>query len=176
MVTAAEDNRSAPKHALERLRNARNQMGLEADDECWLVLDTDHHLEPNHRANFIQLMLDAENEGFRVALSCPCFEFWLLLHHVDENSAGTFRNCAEVEKSIRSVVGEYNKTNLKREHFSDRSIENATLRAERLDASIAGGHLPEAPTTRIYKLIRAITARGVPADLPPEPRPLLIPE
>lgn len=175
VVAAAEDNRSAPQHALDRLREKRSRMNLEKHDECWLVLDTDHHLEQNHRPNFIRLILDAENEGVKVALSRPCFEFWLLLHHVDEITASTLVECSDVENSIRSVVGQYNKTNLKREHFINGSVEAATLRAERLDLTVPGGHLPEAPTTRIYKLIRGIAAKGLPSELPSELRALVTP-
>jgi hypothetical protein len=148
-------------------------MQLEPHDECWLVLDTDHHLDQNHRPNFIRLIRDAENEGINVALSRPCFEFWLLLHHVDEVTASALSECSDVANAIRSVVGQYNKTNLKREHFINGAVEAATLRAERLDLTVPGGYLPEAPTTRIYKLIRRIAAKGLPSDLPSELRALV---
>ncbi len=175
VVAAAEDNRSAPQHALDRLREKRSKMKLEPHDECWLVLDTDHHLGENHRPNFIRLIREAEDEGVKVALSRPCFEFWLLLHHIDEITASALTECSEVENSIRSVVGEYNKTNLKRQHFTNGSVEAATLRAERLDLTVPGGYLPEAPTTRIYKLIRGIAAKCLPSELPSALRPLTAP-
>lgn len=176
LVAAAEDNLSAPRHALERLRRKRDSMNppLREDDECWLVLDTDHHLSGSHRANLIALILEAEADNIHVALSCPCFEFWLLLHHVDEVQAQAALNCEEIQGLIRSQVGEYNKTNLKREHYHAGSAADATLRAERLDDTVCGGHLPEAHTTRVYKLIRAITAKGLPSDLPPELRGLAV--
>ena len=172
VVAAAEDDKSAPRHALDRLRKERTERDLKSYDECWLVLDTDHHLEPNHRKNLIQVVREAKEDGIHVALSCPCFEFWLLLHHVDERDARGLTKCADVEKAIRSVVGEYNKANLKREHYSNGSVESATLRAERLDVTSTSGHIPEGPTTRIHKLIRAITAKALPAELPPELRKL----
>jgi hypothetical protein len=172
IVAAAEDNRSAPRHALDRLRKQRKDMKLRARDECWLVLDTDHHLEDNHRPNFIELIREAEKDRIHVALSRPCFEFWLLLHHENWQGASALARCGDVETRLRSAVGEYNKTELKREHFVNGSVEAATLRAERLDASVAGGHLPAGPTTRIYKLIRAIVAKALPADLPRELRQL----
>jgi len=145
---------------------------LREDDECWLVLDTDHHLEGPHRANLIETILEAEKDDVHVALSCPCFEFWLLLHHMDEFQAQAASNCDEIQTLIRSSVGEYNKTNLKREHYGAGSAVDATVRAERLDGGVPGGHLPETHTTRIYKLIRAIAAKGLPSDLPAELRNL----
>ena len=173
VVAAAEDDKSAPQHALDRLRKERTERDLKSYDECWLVLDTDHHLEPNHSKNLIEVVRAAEEEGIHVALSCPCFEFWLLLHHVDEHDALGLTKCADVEKAIRLVVGEYNKTNLKREHYWNGSVENATLRAERLDLTVTSGYVPEKPTTQVHKLIRAITAKALPADLPPELRNLI---
>lgn len=56
VVDATLDTRSAPQHVLERLINKRDELALEEDDECWLVLDTDHNLQPNHIASFTQVL------------------------------------------------------------------------------------------------------------------------
>jgi len=173
VVDPTEDNKSDPRHVLERLRKRRDKEQLQPDDECWLVLDTDHNTEPNHRPNLITSIRDAHDAGIQVALSFPCFELWLLLHHIDEEDAKSLWKCGDVESKIRSYVGEYNKTNLKPNHYGDGSASNATLRAERLDETVTSGDIPDSPTTRIYRLIRAIVSKGLPSDLPLELRPLL---
>jgi hypothetical protein len=44
----------------------------------------------------------------------------------------------DAEQKIRSVLGEYNKTNLKRRHYPDASVCDACNRAERLDRTVEG--------------------------------------
>jgi hypothetical protein len=172
VVDPTEDSKSDPRHVLERLRKRRIKEQLRPDDECWLILDTDHNTEPNHRPNLIATIRDAQDEGIQVAMSFPCFELWLLLHHIDEEDTKCLLTCRDVESTIRSHVGEYNKTNLKPDHYGNGSASNATLRAERLDETVTSGDIPNAPTTRIYRLIRAIVSKGLPSDLPLELRPL----
>ncbi|HEY1951031.1 MAG TPA: RloB family protein [Bryobacteraceae bacterium] len=173
VVDPTEDTKSDPRHVLERLRKRRDKEQLQPDDECWLVLDTDHNIEPNHRPNLITTIRDAQKDGIQVALSFPCFELWLLLHHIDEEHVKSLGKCGDVESTIRSYVGEYNKTNLKPAHYGDGSASDATLRAERLDQTVTSGDIPNSPTTRIYRLIRAIVSKGVPSDLPLELRHLI---
>jgi hypothetical protein len=170
VVAPTLDTKSAPRHVLDRLIARRDEVGLEDTDECWLVLDTDHNPEPNHRAGFITVIREAQSIGVNVALSCPCFEIWLLLHHASEQEASNLTRCGEVELAIRARVGEYNKAKLKREHYADGSAVDATLRAERLDGTVPGGDIPEAPTTRIYRILRAILSKSLPSQLPAELR------
>ncbi len=170
LVDPTIDTKSAPQHVLSRLLAGRDKEGLEPDDECWLVLDTDHNVRPGHRATFIQTIQDAKAAGIEVALSCPCFEFWLLLHHVTEDEAAGLTNCAEIQDLIRLKVGSYNKLRLQREHFRVGSAAEAILRSEGLDATVPGGVIPQEPTTRVYKLLRAMRAKTLPSELPPELR------
>lgn len=172
IVDATLDTRSSPKHVLDRLRKRKEQEQLEEDDECWLVLDTDHNIQPGHLPGLIETVHEAQESGIHVALSFPCFEFWLLLHHFEEDRAKSLATCGDVESAIRAHVGEYSKTNLKAHHYADGSAADATLRAERLDLTVTTGDIPNAPTTRIYRLIRAIVSKGLPSDLPLELRAL----
>jgi hypothetical protein len=158
---------------LERLRARHDQEHFEPDDECWLVLDTDHNTAPNHLPTLITTIREAQDDGIHVALSFPCFEFWLLLHHVDEEEARHLLKCGDVESTIRANVGEYNKTNLKAEHYGNGSASDATIRAERLDQTVGGGDIPDSPTTRVYRLIRAIVSKGIASDFPIELRALI---
>jgi hypothetical protein len=103
-----------------------------------------------------------------VALSKPCFELWLLLHHELETAVSTLRNAKEVEEALRARLGEYNKSNLKAEHYPQSSVVAAIERAENLDLSVGGGSIPNASATRVYQLWKAIVSKALPSQLPPE--------
>lgn len=170
VVDATLDTKSAPQHVLSRPIARKDKEDLQPDDECWLVLDTDHNPDPNHRATFIQTIHSAQAQGFRVALSRPCFEIWLLLHHATEAEVAHLTNCGEIQNLIRSKVGSYNKTRLRASDYRDGSAAEAILRSERLDAIVSGGDIPRSATTRVYKLLRSIIAKSLPSQLPRELR------
>ncbi len=170
IVDATLDTKSAPQHVLQRLMERRNEEALEDDDECWMVLDTDHNAQPNHIRGFTDTIKEARSRGIRVALSYPCFEIWLLLHHATEDEASGLSSCGDIQGLIRSKVGSYNKTRLDRKHYEGGPASDAIVRAERLDLSVAGGEIPLSPTTRVYKLMRAILSKGLPSEVPAELR------
>jgi hypothetical protein len=165
-VVETDDTKSAAVYVLERLK----KVSFEVDDERWMVLDTDHCIELNHFSSFIQALIEARQAGIKIALSKPCFELWLLLHHVSEGDVIGLRNASETEAKLREVLGEYNKTNLKPEHYPLASIAAAITRAERLDAQVQGGDRPEKNTTRVYQLLKAILASIPVAQRPEELR------
>ncbi len=162
-VVHTDDSNSAAVYVLERLQKVSH----EDDDERWMVLDTDHCIEPNHFPSFIKAISDARQAGIKIALSKPCFELWLLLHHVDENAVMSLRNAAETEVALRGVLGEYSKCNLKPEHYPLETIAVAIDRAERLDAKVSGGDKPDGNTTRVYLILKAILA-SIPVTQRPE--------
>jgi hypothetical protein len=163
------DGTSAAHHVLERLLLVNH----EPDDELWMLLDTDHCVQGPHLAAFVQTLAEAKRQGVNVALSKPSFELWLLLHHVDETALGILPAARDVEQKLRSVLGEYNKTNLKQRHYPEASVCEACNRAERLDRTVEGGDIPVGNTTRVYQLWRVVVAKALPQQLPPELRPLL---
>ena len=162
-VVETDDTKSAAVYVLERLK----KFEVEEDDERWMVLDTDHCIQESHFPSFIQAITEARQAGIKITLSRPCFELWLLLHHVDEAEVSGLKNAAETEAKLREVLGEYNKRNLKAEHYPLANIASAITRAERMDAHVPGGDRPEANTTRIYQLLKAILA-SIPVAQRPE--------
>jgi RloB-like protein len=155
---------SVAEYVLERLL----PFDHEEDDERWMLLDTDHVIQGTHLPGFLRALQTAANHGVKVALSRPCFELWLLLHHVPETAVSTLGNAREVEDALRARLGEYNKTNLKKEHYPRASIMEAIERAERLDATVGGGSIPPANSTRVYQLWRSIASKALPSQLPEE--------
>ena len=138
-----------------------------------MLLDTDHCAQGAHLASFVDALREAKRQGVNVALSKPSFELWLLLHHVEETAIGVLPAAKDVEEALRTRLGEYNKANLKKEHYPLTSVCNACIRAERLDATVAGGEIPNDNTTRVYRLLKAIAAKALPQQLPSELRCLL---
>jgi hypothetical protein len=163
-VVPAERGRSAAGNVLDRLLGFEH----ENDDELWILLDTDHYTQGTHLSSFVSVIAEARRQGVRVALSKPCFELWLLLHHAEESQMANLSSAKQVELALRSQLGGYNKTNLRAEDFPITSVIAACNRAGRLDASVAGGDIPRDNTTRVYKLWKAIAAKALPSQLPTE--------
>lgn len=168
-VVPTPDGSSAASHVLDRLLRVDHDL----DDELWMLLDTDHCAQGTHLASFVETLRKAKQQGVNVSLSKPSFELWLLLHHIEETALGVLPAAKDVEEALRARLGEYNKTNLKQVHYPFRSVGDACIRAERLDATVAGGEIPNQNTTRVYRLLKAIAAKALPQHLPPELRCLV---
>jgi hypothetical protein len=160
---------SAARHVLERLL----QFDHEEDDELWLLLDTDHYTSGAHFPGFISAVTEARRRGVKVALSRPCFELWLLLHHVNEAEAVPLADASAATALLRSIVGQYNKSRLRAEHYPVATVPSACERAERLDSGVGGGDNPDANTSRVYLLWKSIVAKALPSQLPEPLRGLL---
>lgn len=168
-VVPTVDGSSSAQHVMGRLL----EIDHEEDDELWMLLDADHYLGGSHRRNFIQAISEARQRGIKIALSKPCFELWLLLHHVDESVIDTLSSAVETESLLRERLGQYNKKNLKQQHYPLTSVSDACIRAERLDGRVSGGDIPDKNTSRVYLLWKAIAAKALPAQLPSELQNLL---
>lgn len=165
-VVPAQDGHSTAKGALAALLDLTSDCNEEFGDERWLLLDTDHCTSGTHLEPYLQAIQDARQRGISIAQSRHCFELWLLLHHESEENVGALANAEQIETALREKLGEYNKTNLKKEHYPLELVCEAILRAERLDAQVQGGDVPEENTTRVYKLWRAIISKALPSQLP----------
>lgn len=174
-VFIADDDRTrAAQGALDDLRSIPSSE-MQPNDERWLILDTDHFIEGSHLSTFTRVISEAEREGIHVSLSRPCFEFWLLLHHASPEGLVDLSKAAEVKHRLKDVLGEYNKTHLKRDHYPPESILTAFQRARAWDANVTGGRIPSANTSRFYRLLEAILDSSSKLDLPEEFRDLLKP-
>ena len=123
-VLATEGGLSAPNHVLARLDQFKADYNLGPEDSLWLMFDADHH-RPEHLAPICQ---EATQKGFGLAISNPCFEFWIFLHHFD---AEAFTDCKAVEAELKDRLRNYNKTKLRTEIHKP-VIANALRRAKAL--------------------------------------------
>lgn len=165
--TPLDENRCHAIDVLQRLES------IEEEDERWMLLDTDHYVNGPHIKEFRRIIKEAKEKGVSIALSKPCFELWLLLHHADKDTVAELDNAKAVEKSLRDRLGGYNKTRLKREHFPLEAVGRAYLQAKALDKTVKGGMIPLTNTSRVYQLWEAIIANSLPLQLPAELAALL---
>lgn len=158
-VASAQGGHGSPQAILASALALRQDPDFQGFDEFWLLLDTDHWTQPSHVANFIAVHKAARQAGFEVAVSNPCFDLWLLLHHdhIAPGGAAAFPNCAAVAARFRALLGEFNKTRLNREHYN---VELALVARARARALTPDGSLyePANPGTQVWRLVeRALT-------------------
>lgn len=153
---------SAPEHVVERLKQAfktvsQNQE-VQAGDEFWVFLDTDRQVRDTNLKGTLEALRSARQAGFEIALSNPCFELWLLLHHTDVPPGTVFTKCAELEQRLREILGQYNKTSIKPGQFPLARVPDAIRRARALEAAPDDplGPWPQQAGTRVYRLLERL--------------------
>jgi hypothetical protein len=151
---------SAPKHVVDRAKAAYEEVKknevLEEGDEFWVLLDTDHHFKGNHARGTLEALESAKESGLEVAISNPCFELWLLLHHADVQLKVKLKS-KDTEKQLRSLLGSYNKTNIQFKNFPKSKIPDAIRRARALEECPDNPQgWPKSVGTRVYRLMESI--------------------
>ncbi|MFM9964360.1 MAG: RloB family protein [Planctomycetaceae bacterium] len=155
-VLGTEDGRSSPPDVMGRLDKFKDEFQIREDDQLWVCFDTDHWVEPGHIQNLAETIRLCKQKGYRLAISQPCFELWLLLHFVDFVPTGQL-NCSEVVTLLRQVVGGYQKSQVHRLPIDSDKVLQAVSRAKAIDTTVEP--IPSSPTTRVYLLIEELLAR-----------------
>lgn len=117
-------------------------------DEVWCVVDADQFDIPKATRS-------AARTDVELAVSNPCFELWLLLHHIDCTAY-----CADydaVAERLQKHVPGYDKARLNFAHYRDQ-VPDATRRAKRLDPT--GADHTRNPSTSMWRLTERITDGG----------------
>lgn len=159
------ESASDPQRVLNQLREFRREYRLHPTDELWLVIDVDRWTT--------QMLSDVTSQAGQLfaslAVSNPCFEVWLLLHHralsdydqsvLDEfqqnNKDGTSRS--RLERELIAIVGELNKANLNTDNYIpyiDKAIQNAELADTSPDE-----RWPQEVGTHVYRLAKHIVEK-----------------
>jgi hypothetical protein len=161
LPTPAGSGLSAPAHVVERLKtafdHARARREVREGDEFWVLLDTDHNVRDQHLRPMVQALDTARRLDFRIAISNPCFELWLLLHHMAVKP-GEFPSYRAVEAALISRLGSYNKSAIGAEQFPAGTIPDAIRRAKELEAAggTGAGYWPMQTGTHVYRLMESI--------------------
>lgn len=144
-----ENNRSAPVHLGDRLSRAKRDLDWQPDDVCAIVLDKDRWPDKALR----RLAREAIDHDAILALSHPCFEYWVMLHFGDAASIPVER------RKLKSVVGR-KKAEVGTQAFSAtvvRNVHEAIRRAIDLDTD-PDNRWPEQPGSRVYRLMKRVLA------------------
>lgn len=99
---------NSPLDVKKLLSKAKAEYNFRATDEFWLIIDRDDW-EKIHHVDFNALYDDCEKEkNFFIALSNPCFEFWLILH---------LRKLEDIADSDREKILENAKVSVKHNYI-----------------------------------------------------------
>ena len=163
-----EQNNSSPEHVLKQLNDYKCQYALESDDELWLVVDKDRWTEA--MLSYVATEC-AQDDFMHMALSNPCFEFWLLLHWVDASLLTPEEQQLWMENRRKSKNADpYLKVRLRQEmgsyHEADYDaqmlivhVEEAIERAKALDNN-STDRWPQTLGTRVYLLAESVMNRN----------------
>ncbi|MCW3100732.1 MAG: hypothetical protein JWL77_6350 [Chthonomonadaceae bacterium] len=144
-----------PEGVIERLRKYKQDNDLDEDDKCWLVVDVDHR----NAERLNNVCTQAKAERFQVAISNPCFEFWLFLHkfEADELSPSIHQVPLEKRPHETKQIVKYDYKSLSYKEFRD-DVEMAVQRAKRKENSRRTA-VPGFPGTDVYKVVESLPVK-----------------
>ncbi len=155
------DTNSAPIHVFNKLkREAKDEYNFGKNDELWMIIDKDRW---TNIPEIIQKCNDLKN--MFVAVSNPCFEFWLLLHikNIDDYSKEELNAIIQnkkvtnkkkyIDTQITEILGSYNKSNPEPKRFIP-FINKAVSQAKKLDNPTED--FPQKLGSHVYKLVEKI--------------------
>ncbi len=118
-------------------------------DSVWAVFDTER-ADTNPKLS--DALDKARSKTINVALSNPCFEFWLLLH--DEFTTAPFEKCKNVIRKIKNKhFADYRKEAILFERYIDK-IPTAVYNAEQCQKYHETAGTDGNPSTGVYLLVR----------------------
>ena len=140
----------APKELVEYARFIA-PIGADEFDEVWCVVDRDEF-------DLEAAVACAADLDVRLAVSNPCFELWLLLHH--EDCTAELGDAKSVLRRLARKVPAYQKNELRFADF-EKGVHDAVRRAERLDPS--GRDHRRDPSSGVWRLVlQMIEAKQIP--------------
>jgi hypothetical protein len=156
---------SAPISVVDYAINLRNNREREAVtsitrsrfDEVWCVFDTE---EPGSNSSFLKAVQKAKDNKLNLAISNPCFEYWILLHFAEPGKS--FHRCAEVVSAIKKHLPNYSKGG---DHFDQlHPRTNTAIQRARKQVKITK-HLSDEwpnPITHVHRIVEKLqdVARG----------------
>lgn len=140
-------NKSAPKKVLKRAEQYIQKQNLKKNDEVWLILDRDDWPE----AALGQVWIRCQEKKFNLAVSNPCFEYWLLLHFENGSGVTGVRNCRD--KLVHHLPN-FSKGHVEVEKFKPH-IQTAIDHAEQKDVPPCD-KWPDTNGSTVYRLVKEL--------------------
>lgn len=158
-VLETRDGRSAPKYVFERLRQFRQGFDLGPNDLLCLVVDYDRWGD----AQLAEIASQARKLGFLLAVSRPCFELWLYLHHGEPGPELQEATSRQMKQALGQLLDGFDPSNLQATRFEP-AVGLAVERARRLDTA-PEDRWPQRLGSRVYRVIDGIVARHGPGEV-----------
>lgn len=110
-------------------------------DQVWCVIDVDGR-------DLLPAMAKARRNGIELAISNPCFEVWLLLHHKEHQAP--FQDAKDAQRCLRTVCPHWTKAKTRFADFAS-GLDDAYERARKLDPS--GADHRRNPSSSMWRLV-----------------------
>lgn len=149
------DGGSDPKNCLRSLTKFKSEYHLNSNDELWLVCDVDTW--GDRKLSEVNQL--CRQKGYKLAVSNPCFEIWLLFHHIkvsESNDEFGALACIHITEKLKDVLGAYNKSNLKIEDFINQ-VPAAISEAKALDKPAEAW--PNGVGSKVFAIVESILRR-----------------
>lgn len=143
IITKNKDPLTVVKHAI-RLFDSGDF------DEAWCVFDEDDYKD----GGTFQQAITAAGKLIQLAVSCPCFELWLLLHFEE---CGSELNQKDARRRLRKHLPDYDKSALRCEDFHPHQSD-AIRRAKQQEAVQRKSH--QNPSTGVWRLVERLSGAG----------------
>lgn len=159
LPASVESHLSSPDAVLRRLVQFRDDIDNKLI-KGWLVFDIDTWKLKNIR----DTAQKARQKRYSLAISNPCFELWLLLHHREFDSA-ELADTPERQRSQQMKSALKNQTSGARPTFTKHAVAKAIERARALSSSKPHDRWPRCPGTYVFRLLDELTdAQGLVTD------------
>ena len=156
LIKRQEATQSAPEYVIASI-DAFKKSKAGPDDEFWAVIDYDRWGDKK----MSEIIQQAFQKGYHVAVSRPCFEAWLLLHWIPKSDITEAmlldfnkKSCKEIASEIRKIQGHYKKDLNDVVEYVERA-EIAIENARSLDVNPVD-RWPRTFGSRVYQLCERI--------------------
>jgi hypothetical protein len=145
---APSENKSAPKWVLDQAVKKAEEIGLNEDDQLWIVTDTDRWKTEHLR--IIQESCE-RLKNWNFVVSNPCFEVWLHAHVQDLENLSERSSC----KNLKTGLDVFH-----RQGLLLKPLQNVKLAIERAKKTDNSEHfIPDSLRTKVYLLVEELIKR-----------------
>ncbi|MBF0109278.1 MAG: RloB domain-containing protein [Magnetococcales bacterium] len=151
ILGAGGKQRSSPKQILGRIDTYIQKNDIKKDDEFWLVLDA----ESRGGNDLDSIATEAKRKKYRLAISNPSFEIWLLCHR--QRPPGGPVEQRHLEDSLSKALGKsYEKGKITCDDYMN-AVDKAIAIAKKSDLC-PDAAWPKSTGTHVYRVIESIKA------------------
>ena len=153
VLKRTDPSKSAPKYVLNQLIDFKAKYKLQKHDSLWMVIDFDRW-----RISIPEVAKECARRKFKLAVSNPAFEIWLLLHYksMDQYTQEEINNFNgnNLKLLLRQILGSYNPSKLNSSDFIPYT-KTAITRAKNLDIDLSH-RWPHTVGSRVYQLVEIL--------------------